>query len=115
VLANVPDFLDEDSHTHNEHLTSISLSTDKPLAAGKFNAWISQILQSQGQNILRTKGILAFANEDRRFAFQAVHMMADGDFLSPWRPDEARTSRIVFIGRDLNRPQLRRGFESCAA
>ena len=25
-----------------------------------------------------------------------------------------RRSKIVFIGRDLNRPQLRRGFESCA-
>lgn len=115
VLANVPDFLGEDSHTHNEHLTSISLSTDKPLSENKFNAWIGHILQTQGQDILRSKGILAFAGKDQRFAFQAVHMMADGDFLAPWKPDEPRTSRLVFIGRDLNRPQLRRGFESCAA
>ncbi|GAN79947.1 cobalamin synthesis protein CobW [Acidocella aminolytica 101 = DSM 11237] len=115
VLANVPDFLEEDSHTHNEHLTSISLSTDKPVSADKFNIWIGQILQTQGQNILRTKGILSYAGEDRRFAFQAVHMMADGDFLAPWKPDEKRVSRLVFIGRDLNRPALRRGFESCAA
>ncbi len=115
VLENVPDFLEEDSHTHNEHLTSISLSTDKPLSAEKFNAWIGHILQTQGQDILRTKGILAFAGENRRFAFQAVHMIADGDFLGPWKADEARTSRIVFIGRDLNRPALRRGFEACAA
>ncbi|WP_298284555.1 GTP-binding protein [Acidocella sp.] len=115
VLENVPDFLEDDSHTHNEHLTSISLSTDKPLAAEKFQAWIGHILQTQGQNILRTKGILAYRNEDRRFAFQAVHMIADGDFLGPWKEGEPRTSRIVFIGRDLNRPQLRRGFEACAA
>lgn len=115
VLANVPDFLEEDSHTHNEHLTSISLSTEKPLSADKFNAWIGHILQTQGQDILRSKGILAYAGEDRRFAFQAVHMMADGDFLAPWKPDEKRVSRLVFIGRHLNRPQLRRGFESCAA
>ncbi len=115
VLANVPDFLEEDSHTHNEHLSSISLSTDQPLSADKFNVWIGQILQTQGQNILRTKGILSYAGEDKRFAFQAVHMIADGDFLAPWKPDEKRVSRLVFIGRDLNRPQLRRGFESCAA
>lgn len=115
VLANVPDFLEEDSHTHNEHLTSISISTDKPLSADKFNSWISHILQSQGQNILRTKGILAYGGEDRRFAFQAVHMIADGDYLAAWKPEEKRISRIVFIGRDLNRPALRRGFESCAA
>ena len=111
----MPDFLEEDSHTHNEHLTSISISTDKPLAAEKFQAWIGHILQTQGQNILRTKGILAYKGEERRFGFQAVHMIADGDFLAPWKDGEARTSRIVFIGRDLNRPQLRRGFESCAA
>ncbi|WP_297494568.1 GTP-binding protein [Acidocella sp.] len=115
VLEHVPDFLDEDSHTHNEHLTSISISTDKPLAAEKFQAWIGHILQTQGQNILRTKGILSYQNEPRKFAFQAVHMIADGDFLAPWKAGEPRTSRIVFIGRDLNRPQLRRGFESCAA
>jgi G3E family GTPase len=115
VLDSVPDFLEEDSHTHNEHLTSISLATDKPLDEQKFNAWISHILQTQGQNILRTKGILSYQNKDRRFAFQAVHMIADGDYVAAWKDGESRTSRIVFIGRDLNRPQLRRGFESCAA
>jgi G3E family GTPase len=115
VLDSVPDFLEEDSHTHNEHLTSISLSTPQPLSPEKFNAWISHILQTQGQNILRTKGILSYQNEDRRFAFQAVHMIADGDFVAPWKLAEPRTSRLVLIGRDLNRPQLRRGFESCAA
>ncbi len=114
VLANTPDFLEEDAHTHDEHLTSVSFAVTKPLDADKFQAWISHILQSQGQNLLRTKGILSYKNEDRRFAFQAVHMIADGDFVAPWKPDEARTSRIVFIGRDLNRPALRRGFEACA-
>jgi G3E family GTPase len=42
-------------------------------------------------------------------------MMADGDFIGPWKADEKKESRLVFIGRDLNRPQLRRGFESCRA
>jgi G3E family GTPase len=115
VLAAVPDFLEEDSHTHNEHLTSISLSTPNPIDPEKFNAWISHILQTQGANLLRTKGILSYKNQDRRFAFQAVHMIADGDYVAPWKPDESRVSRLVFIGRDLNRPQLRKGFESCAA
>ena len=115
VLEAVPDFLEEDSHTHNEHLNSISLSLDRPLDPEKFNAWIGHILQTQGQTLLRTKGILSYKNEDRRFAFQAVHMIADGDFVAPWKEGEPRVSRLVFIGRDLNRPQLRRGFESCAA
>jgi G3E family GTPase len=116
VLDTMPDFLDEDSeHTHNEHLTSISLSTSAPLNPEKFNIWIGHILQTEGQNLLRTKGILSYQNEDRRFAFQAVHMIADGNFVAPWREGETRQSKIVFIGRDLNRPALRRGFASCAA
>ena len=116
VLARVPDFLDEAAeHTHNEHLTSVSFEIDAPLDAAKFQAWIGHILQTQGANLLRTKGILSYKNEARRFAFQAVHMIADGDFVAAWGADEVRKSRIVFIGRDLNRPQLRRGFESCAA
>ncbi|HET9147885.1 MAG TPA: GTP-binding protein [Acetobacteraceae bacterium] len=115
VLESVPDFLEEDSHTHNEHLTSLSFSVDKPIDPEKFNAWIGTILSTKGQDLLRTKGILHYPNENRRFAFQAVHMMADGDFIGPWKEGEKPTSRIVFIGRDLNRPQLRRGFEACVA
>jgi hypothetical protein len=41
-------------------------------------------------------------------------MIADGDFIPPAK-DGGTQSRIVFIGRNLNRPRLRRGFESCAA
>lgn len=115
VLERVPDFLEDDSHVHDEHVSSVSLTIDGAVDPEKFNAWISGILATKGQDLLRTKGILAFRGEDRRFAFQAVHMMADGDFIGPWKDGEARSSRIVFIGRDLNRPQLRRGFESCAA
>ena len=42
-------------------------------------------------------------------------MIADGDFIGPWKDGETRNSKIVFIGRNLNRPQLRRGFEACQA
>jgi G3E family GTPase len=40
-------------------------------------------------------------------------MIADGDFVGPWPENSPRKSRLVFIGRNLNRPQLRRGFEAC--
>jgi G3E family GTPase len=115
VLQLVPDFLTDDEHEHNEEVRSVSFEVDRPIDPEKFNAWIGALLQMEGQDLLRTKGILAYANDDRRFAFQAVHMMADGDFIGPWKEGEPRVSRIVFIGRNLNRPRLRRGFEGCAA
>ena len=116
VLERAPDFLDAgDEHEHNEDVTSVSFEVERPIDPEKFNAWISVLLQEKGPDLLRTKGILQYKGEDRRFAFQAVHMIADGDFIGPWREGERRTSKIVFIGRNLNRPQLRRGFEACQA
>jgi G3E family GTPase len=109
-----PEFLDgADEHEHSDDVTSISFEVEKPIDPEKFNAWIGLLLQDKGPDLLRTKGILSYANDDRRFAFQAVHMMADGDFIGPWKEGQKRVSHLVFIGRNLNRPQLRRGFESC--
>jgi len=113
VLAQTPDFLTDDSHEHNDDITSVSFESETPIDPERFNAWIGALLAERGQDLLRTKGILSYQGDDRRFAFQAVHMIADGDFIGPWKNDEPRSSRIVFIGRNLNRPQLRRGFESC--
>ena len=113
VLAHTPDFLTEDEHEHNDEIASISFELARPVDPEKFNAWIGVLLAERGQDLLRTKGILAYQGEDRRFAFQAVHMIADGAFIGPWKDNEPRVSRIVFIGRNLNRPQFRRGFESC--
>ncbi len=115
ALEVAPDFLEDDHHDHDEDVSSLSFEIAEPLDQNKFQAWIGALLQEQGGNILRSKGILQFAGETRRFAFQAVHMMADGDFIGPWKAGEAHSSRLVFIGRDLNRPRLRRGFESCRA
>jgi len=115
ILERAPDFLSgEDDHEHDSEVNSVSFEVAAPIDAEKFNAWITQLLASKGQDLLRTKGILYYANETRRFAFQAVHMIADGDFIGEIKPGDPRRSKIVFIGRDLNRPQLRRGFESCA-
>ncbi|CAH2601230.1 GTP-binding protein [Rhodovastum atsumiense] len=115
ILAQRPDFLEDESHEHNEEVRSMSFELEQPIDPERFNAWISALLAERGQDLLRTKGILDYKGEDRRFAFQAVHMMADGDFIGPWKDGEPRRSRLVFIGRNLNRPQLRRGFESCVA
>lgn len=113
ALETMPTFLTDDSHGHEEGVTSMSFATQAPLDEQKFNAWIGPILQTQGPDILRAKGILYFDGKEERFAFQAVHMLADGDYIGPSKPGEKRESRIVFIGRNLNRPQLRRGFEAC--
>ena len=114
ILEKEPDFLSgEDHHEHDSEVNSVSFEVSRPIDAEKFNVWINQLLQSKGQDLLRTKGILHYAGDNRRFAFQAVHMIADGDYIGEVKAGDPRKSKIVFIGRDLNRPQLRRGFEAC--
>jgi len=76
--------------------------------------WINLIAQREGPNILRSKGILAFKGEDKRFVFQGVHMILDGYLQREWRADEKRESKIVFIGRNLKEEELRSGFMACA-
>lgn len=107
-----------DAHLHHEHgdgITSISLTINEPLDATRFNSWIMSILQQFGMDLLRTKGILNLKGMNERFAFQAVHMMADGDFIGPWKSGETRNSRLVFIGRNIQEKLLKDGFERCRA
>ena len=78
-----------------------------------FMPWINKIVQDMGPDILRSKGILSFPNEPKRFVFQGVHMILDGDLQREWREGEKRESKLVFIGRKLKQDELRRGFDAC--
>jgi G3E family GTPase len=102
-------------HYHDEDMQSISLRTDKPLNPDKFFPWVQNLVQTEGPNILRCKGILSFKDDDSRFVFQGVHMILDGDHQRPWKDGEKRNSRIVFIGRNLPGKTITEGFEACAA
>jgi G3E family GTPase len=102
-------------HYHDEEMQSVSLKSDKPLDPDKFFPWIQDLVQKEGPNILRCKGILSFKDDDERFVFQGVHMILDGDHQRPWQQDEKRESRIVFIGRELPQDKIREGFAGCVA
>jgi G3E family GTPase len=102
-------------HYHDEEMQSVALRTDKPLNPDKFFPWIQDLVATDGPSILRCKGILSFKDDPERFVFQGVHMILDGDHQRPWKADEKRESRIVFIGRQLPDDKIRQGFESCAA
>ena len=102
-------------HNHADDIKGISLSLDRPMDGTKFTAWLDRLLAEKGQDILRAKGIVDVAGEDRRLVFQAVHMILEGDLQQPWGEKERRWSRAVFIGRDLDEAALKAGFEACAA
>ena len=114
VLEVEPDFLESDhDHEHDDDVTSISFVSDTPLDMEKFQTWFSKLLQTKGQDILRTKGILDFTDETDRYVFQGVHMLMDASPMGKWPEGKKRTSRLVFIGRNLESMNLKEGFENC--
>jgi G3E family GTPase len=102
-------------HYHDEHMQSISVRLNGDVDPDKFLPWINALTQREGPNILRCKGIVAFSGDPKRFVFQGVHMMLDGEPQREWKPEEKRESKVVFIGRDLKEDQIREGFLACAA
>ncbi|GJD37151.1 CobW family GTP-binding protein [Methylobacterium aerolatum] len=114
ILEVEPEFLEEGHHHHHDtDIRSISARIEGEVDPEKFMPWISNLTQVQGPDILRCKGIVAFPNEPKRFVFQGVHMILDGDVQGDWGKDEKRVSRVVFIGRKLDEEAIREGFEGC--
>ena len=116
ILDIEPDFLEAGHHHHHsDDVRSVGLTVPGDLDPEKFMPWINEFTQVEGPNILRCKGILSFKDEPKRFVFQGVHMILDGDLQRDWRPDETRESKLVFIGRNLDRAKIEKAVEACRA
>ncbi len=103
-------------HSHDDQsVRGVALTLDKPVDGTRITQWLNKLLEAQGPDILRAKGIIDVKGEDRRLVFQAVHMILDGELQRAWKPDEKRCSRMVIIGRNLDEAALRAGFEATAA
>lgn len=100
---------------HDHGIASISLRADRPVDGGRIEQWLNGLVASKGHDILRSKGIVDVAGEDRRLVFHSVQSLLEGDFERPWRQGEPRRSRLVFIGRNLDERALRAGFDACEA
>ena len=102
-------------HAHDSSIESVSLQSRSPMDAEAVSAWLKALLDAQGDRILRAKGIVDVAGDPRRLVFQAVHRLIECDWQRAWHEGEARTSRLVFIGRGLDAGALQAGFDACAA
>jgi G3E family GTPase len=102
-------------HEHDNEVTSVGITISGDLNPKKLNTWLGNLLQTKGPDIFRMKGVLSMAGDANRFVFQGVHMLFDGKSDRPWKSDEPRSNKLIFIGRNLNREELTEGFRSCLA
>ena len=113
ALAIDPELLSDITHEHDQSVRSLAILIRGTVSSRKLTSWLTQLVQANGRDIFRIKGILDVDNEERRFVLQAVHMLLDGRPGRPWRIGETRRNELVFIGRNLDERRLREGFYAC--
>merc|ERR1712118_103542 len=117
TLEMDPGFLDTDGeHQHDDTVSSLSIIQPGNVDLDSVQEWVGWVLREKATDIYRMKGVLAIAHAQQKFVYQAVHMIFNGNFdeEETWKEGEARESKLVFIGKNLDKEALKSGFEKCA-
>jgi G3E family GTPase len=90
------------AHVHHDHdVGSVAFRAERPIDPARFARFINATVSSHASRLLRYKGVLHFRGEDRRVILQGVHELMSCDVGQRWTADDARTSKLVFIGLGL--------------
>ncbi|MEK1939792.1 MAG: GTPase [Pseudomonas sp.] len=98
-----------------DRIGTLVLKSDKPLDIDKLSAFMEGLLEEHGNSLLRYKGVLDIAGDERRMVFQGVLRLYGFDWDREWADGDVRESVIVFIGDQLPEEQIRAGFAEVAA
>ena len=95
-------------------ISSFVIAVDTPIDWTGFGVWLTMLLNRHGSRVLRVKGILALAGEERPVAVHGVqHLVHPPVHLAGW-PSSERSSRLVFIVDGLDVNLLKRSFNAFA-
>jgi G3E family GTPase len=87
------------------------LFLERPVDWTVFGIWLTMLLQSRGQDVLRVKGLLDVGASGPVVLNGVQHVVHPPEHLDAW-PDADRRSRIVFIARGIEKREVE---ESLAA
>jgi len=108
-----------EGHGHHHHdeddVKSFVYRAERPFDPARLEDFLGAIVNIYGPRMLRYKGVLHMQGTERKVIFQGVHQLMGSDLGPAWGPDEARNSRMVFIGIDLPREILEQGLDQCLA
>jgi G3E family GTPase len=111
---NVRRWLDEaawgKTGAHDGRIHSFCLTFDEPLHWQGIGTCLEMLIGTRGESLLRVKGILNLVGQERPVVIHGVqHMFHEPELLPAWPEGDPRTSRIVFITRDLDRATIEEG------
>ena len=105
---------DIDVNRHDAHISAFCLTIDKPVAWQGLVMWLEMLLATHGESLLRLKGILNVAGQEKPVAIHGVQHVFHPPVTLPAWPDDERRSRIVFITRDMGRDAVEATFHAFA-
>lgn len=115
------EFLDTDAeHQHDSSISSFGIHIEGEFLIDELNEWLGKLMMEKGQDLYRSKGILAIRDVPDKYVFQAVHMMMKLDSSSnlgmshePWKEDEKKINKFCFIGKNLNKEEMIDDLKKC--
>jgi len=94
----------EEEHDHDDHINSVEIVCDRPFDPQQLTQTLQQFVQNH--EVYRIKGFVQVPNKPMRLVLQGVGNRFDTFYDRPWKLNEPRQTRLVFIGRDLERPAI---------
>jgi G3E family GTPase len=105
-----------DPNRHDAGIRAFCVTLQDPVDWQGLAMWLEMLVATRGESLLRVKGILHLKGQDRPVAIHAVrHLMHPPVKLAAWPDGDPRTSRIVFITRDLPRAAIEDGLRAFQA
>jgi cobalamin biosynthesis protein CobW len=94
----------EEDHDHDENINAVQVIVDEAFDPDVLIKRLRSLVQQK--EIYRIKGFVAVPNKAMRLVLQGVGQRFDYFYDRPWQINEARQTRLVFIGQDLNQQEM---------
>lgn len=107
----------EDAYAHASHHTdsiaAFSYSSDRAFDPERLEQLFAALAEGYGPDLLRYKGFVSVAGIDHRIVVQGVQWVMGTDKGQSWVDGAPRTSKIVFIGRDIDKDNVIDSLNRC--
>jgi cobalamin biosynthesis protein CobW len=97
---------EEEEHEHDDGINSVQLIVDRAFEPKILTDKLQKIVQQQ--EIYRIKGFVSVPHKPMRLVLQGVGNRFDSFYDRLWTKDEPRQTRLVLIGRELDRAYVER-------
>ncbi|MFM8914550.1 MAG: CobW family GTP-binding protein, partial [Flammeovirgaceae bacterium] len=113
-VSLVPTRKPQHAHESAHDIQTFGMRFSGNLDFMKFNVWFNSYVNKCGNNLYRSKGVITTSTSNKKIIFQSVHHEIDGMEGPDWG-NEIRENKMVFIGKNLDEPNLKESILNCLA